>query len=442
MTLPQEVGKFIEKESLFTKKDHLLVAVSGGVDSMTLVQILHNQGYKIGIAHVNYKLRGKYSELDYQLVQQYCAENKLTFHHYCLTQEEKDNLKSGNLQEKARQLRYDWFKELAQKNQYDFICTAHHQSDHIETFLLNAIRGSGITGLTSMKSKNGLLRRPFLEIPHIRIQEYALQHGIPYRNDLTNFENDYDRNYLRNEILNKIENRLPKASTGLAKTMKILKNEVELFKTLLSKECDKWIDSTNQQTRIGPLSQLIKLDGHQSLLFHILSPYGYNASDLSDILRNIQLNGRQFINQHYSAEIRNDFLILHKNLFTKSIQIEILNIGDWQNGIGTLSIVNTDKMDMSENRNVEYIDSKKIKFPLYLKTANINDRFYPIGLNGKSKKLNDFLKDQKISNFQRKSVQVLSDKDHIIWVIGYRLDERFKITSHTQGFYKLEWIPT
>jgi tRNA(Ile)-lysidine synthase len=281
-----------------------------------------------------------------------------------------------------------------------------------------------------------------LKISKLRIEEYAQQNSIPYRDDLTNFENDYDRNFIRNEIINRITNNIPRASVGMSNTINILSNEVDLFKSLLNKETNQWVNKISAEIKIGPLSQLVQINGHHSLLFHILNPYDYNNSDINDILQDIHTNGRQFNSHQYSAEIRNDYLLLNDKHSPITSQIEIKSFGNWQNEKGMLTITSTNQVIKSESHNEEYIDASHLKFPLFLRNAEKDDWFCPIGMKGKSKKLNDFFKDQKLSSFQKKSSQVLCDQEKIIWVIGLRLDDRSKIEPNTTLVCKLEWRPS
>ena len=207
MSLSKQVVKFIEKENLFTKTDHLLVAVSGGVDSMVLLHILHNQGYTISVAHVNYKLRDIDSDYDYELVRNYCSDHSISFHYYPLSTSEKLSLKRGNLQEKARRIRHLWFNTLLKDNDCRYLCTAHHCNDQIETFIFNSIRGSGLTGLTSMRAIKDDIRRPLFAQLKSKIIEYAWDNKVPFRQDQSNLESTYDRNFIRNEILEKINEK-------------------------------------------------------------------------------------------------------------------------------------------------------------------------------------------------------------------------------------------
>lgn len=440
MDLALEVGKFIEKESLFTKKDRLLVAVSGGVDSMVLLQVLHNQGYTLGIAHVNYKLRMNDSEQDYFLVQKHSNQLNLPLHVYPLSDKEKMELKRGNLQAKAREIRYRWFNELSQEFGYKYLCIAHHQDDQIETFFINASRGSGIKGLTSMKAKKASIRRPLLAFRKKDIEDYALSQRIPFRNDLSNFQNDYDRNFIRNEVITRIVERMPRAEMGLGTTLDILTDERKLFNHLIIKELDNWILENPEAIKVGPLTKMISFPGCRSLMHHILSSYDFNSADVDDILTNISKNGRIFKSISHVAEISNDFLWIKKESTSNKINYEISDEGQYKCNNGTLDIKKVEQSAFLKSDLIEFIDADKAPFPWIIRNVAEGDRFCPIGMHGRSKKLSDFMNELKIPNITKNDLMVITCQSEIIWVVGHRLDHRVRITASTKNIIKVQLV--
>lgn len=439
MSLSEEVVKFIEKENLFGHSDHLLVAVSGGVDSMVLLQILHNQGFKVSVAHVNYKLRDIDSDRDYELVKAYCDNNKLTFHFYPLSDEEKHNLKRGNLQEKARKIRHQWFRTLMEQHSYQYLCTAHHKNDQIETFFLNSIRGSGLVGLTSMSAIKNEIRRPLLPWFKSQITTYAHDNKIHFRTDQTNLESTYDRNYLRNEILEKVYARFEKSKAGLAKTNEILNDEKLLLEYLVSKSQSKWVTVQDDIVKIGPITELRKVSGTRTLLFRYLTPYGYNVSTVDDILSSHEHNGALFLSDSHEAVVHDSFLFIRSKEVQKITDQSIKGTGIWETETHMLNIRKVNHKEWSTEPNKELIDLDKVEFPLTLRSYQEGDRFYPIGMRGRSKLLSDYFVDKKLMTFDKEKVKLLCTKDQIIWVVGYRLDDRYKVTDNTTNIGEISW---
>ena len=441
MNLKQQVLKFIEKEDLFKPSDHLLLAVSGGLDSMAMLHLIQSMGYKIQVAHINYKLRGKESDLDEQIVEQFCESNAVKLHTYALNKEQIKNLKSGNLQEKARVIRYTFFEEICAKHDLDLICTAHHSDDKIETSLLNIIRGTGLNGITALKAKNGLKRRPLLNSSKAQIKNYVNNHIVPYRQDKSNLSNDYDRNFIRNEVISKIYKRLPRSQSGWKNTIHHLQDEANLLNNLIAQQKEKWISFTHDQLSMGPISKLKDFKGSQSLVFRWLSEYGYNHADVINILVNADNNGARFITKSHEGIIHLDHLLIRPHISKEENKSVEVHIGQNTLPYGTLSIKEVNKFEITSNPNIEYINGSNFTFPLMVRSWIKGDRYQPIGLDGKSKKISDLFTDLKFNKFDKQKTGLLTTHDKIIWIIGQRLDQRFKVTESSNKIYQLIYTP-
>lgn len=438
MNLSQRVLKFIEKEDLFKPSDHLLLAVSGGKDSMALLFCLIELKYPVQVAHINYGLRGRESEKDQELVTNFCQEHDIPLYIYRLSQEEIDDLKKSNLQEKARNIRYDYMNQICKEQAINYICTAHHIDDKIETALINLTRGVGLNGLTSLRSKHLNIRRPLLGLSQREIINYVSYHAIPFRTDHSNLSNDYDRNFIRNEIIASINKRIARAPSGFTKSLNVLGDEAILLKGLINKEKSQWLSLENQLIRVGPLKRLKNIDGHTSLLFHLINAYGYNSSDVNDILKIEHQNGTIFKNDNYIGVIHDDYLLIKESEPSEYIY----HISEGINLIRQTQFVVEQVMtyDIDHNdSNVEYIDGDNIKFPLILRSWKEGDRFAPLGMGGKTKKVSDYYTDLKLNYFQKHDELILECNNQIIWLVNRRLDERFKIKSSTQCVYRISY---
>lgn len=442
MKLSQKIAKFIEKETLFQADDKLLVAVSGGIDSMVLLDILQKLNYKLGVAHVNFRLRGEDADQDEILVKNYSLSQGISYHSYVLSDEELDDLKKGNLQDEARKKRYKWFYDLLSEHQYQFICTAHHANDQAETFLFRSFRGSGLHGLTGIAAKNNQIRRPLLNTYKSDIVRYATENQINFRQDISNIASDYDRNYIRNHIIPDILRRFPNALHGMNHSLDLLKDQSALLDHLIAQEASKWRVETEFGIKLGPIDDLYSLPGHRSLLFKLIQPLGFNRSILNDMIQEAPRTGSVFYSPTHRAVINRDYIDIAKLDNPDAVDINIMDTGSYslpQNGI--LKITRLDDCSLTHDSLTEYVDADKISFPLNVRTYRDGDRFYPLGMSGKSKKLSDYFADNKFGLFQKEKTLLLTTHDQIIWIIGMRLDERFKVGEKTRSYLQLRFIP-
>ena len=429
MPLADKVHKFIEKESLFNKSSQLLIGVSGGVDSMSLLHYLYTSGYKVSVAHINYHLRGDESSQDQRLVESYCEAKDIACYIYELSQDQVSSLQSGNLQEKARDIRFDFFNAVMLEQQLDYLCTAHHADDQVETMLINMTRGANLTGLTSMRAQVGQIRRPFLSLDKSEIVAYTNQHDIPYRLDQSNLKSDYDRNFIRNEVLKAMYNKILRSQKGIRGTHRYLEEERRLRDYYITKERAHHLEQKGELTIVNSLSSIAEHGTPGLLLYYLIKDFGFNKTQADLILQRHGSEERYFSSATHEAVVKKEQLLIRLISEKTAVDVSISGPGSYDIGSGTLSLSPTDTTPFTSDPNVELSNIDFAQGPLTVRSWSIGDRFAPYGMNGQTKKLSDFFGELKLNKFEKEQVKLLVQGDQIIWVIGHRLSHYFRVTD-------------
>ncbi len=441
MSLSDEVQKFIDKNHLFSKNDKLLCAVSGGMDSMVLTDMLVQLNFQVHVGHVNYRLRGVDSDQDESFVRQYCKNNDLPFYSLIIDDETLNDMQKGNLQAKARKVRYDWLEKIRGEQKLDLIITAHHRDDVIETFFLNAIRGSGLTGLSSLKSSYKNIRRPLINNSRDEILQYSQLNNITYRVDRSNSDNKYDRNFLRNQIIPVLKKRWPFVHNKLARTIQNLRHDSTLLEFYNSKMRDDWLHAEGDQTILKPLDEFMEQEESILLGYHILKEHGFSYDQAIRIFEKKHESGRIFYSDKNIVCIDRNRLILRKSEVLPDVEIIMDQPGNFEVPGGILQISKSDEPIHSDNPNNIYIDSDKVQWPIQLRNWKPGDRIRPLGMNGQSKKVSDILIDNKLSLFEKGKQLIICDStDEIIWVIGLKISDSVRYEGKSTSFLKLEWV--
>jgi len=438
MSINDKVGKFIQKQGLLSTNAKVLVAVSGGVDSMVLLAVLTQLDFEIGVASVNYRLR-KESDAEIELVKNYCIQKELPFYSYTSSKSEQESLKSGNLQDKARKIRYAFFDSIKEDHGYNYLLTGHHQDDSVEGFFLGLLRGAGLAGLTSLISKASTLR-PLISCSKDDIINYAKKYDVPFMHDRSNYQNEYDRNYIRNEVIPVIEKRFLGGTSSIVKSISHLADTNKLLNYLCEKEIANYISYDDPYVRINRFSEIRNLPGNTTFLHLAIKDYGFTSSQIEDILETNTI-GAMFHTDTHEALFDRDCLVLRKKV---SLELETLIL----DGVGTYEIGKNEMIkvdigyekEVSHAENVGHFCREKIKFPLVIRKWKFGDRFYPLGMKGKSKKVQDLLTDLKLSRFEKENVRVVCSDKQIIWVINHRIDERFKITEASKEIVRVQFV--
>lgn len=439
-SLPEKFAEFNERKRLAHPKKRALIAVSGGIDSMVLCHLFHQAGFPFAIAHCNFGLRGKESDDDARFVRNAALKYKVkVFVKKFETQQYADEHKVS-IQMAARELRYAWFEELRAGKNFDLIATAHHLNDNIETIIYNLAKGTGIKGLRGILARQGHIIRPLLFASRAEIEAYRQEHIIDFREDSSNADDKYARNKIRHNVIPVLQEINPALENTFAEKIDLFGELERLYEHENKKLCKQLFLPRGNDVYI-PLAKLNNTPQVANALYEYLAEHGFNASHIEDMLSNRHSPpGSQYLSD--KARIIKDrrFFILtqlpEKDFTAKLIEekdSEVL-LGDKKLEISTIIAA---KLKISKSSGYAFIDKAKLEFPLLVRRWKQGDYFYPFGMKMKKKKLKKFFIDQKIPLNQKEAIWVIESNKKIVWVVGHRLDERFKVTEATKEVYKI-----
>ena len=416
----------------------LIIAVSGGVDSIVLFHLCLKLKLNFFVAHCNFKLREKESDLDEKFVRDLAIKHNIKFYTKSFNTKKLSSNYNKSIQMAARELRYSWFEELSKELNVKHILTAHHLDDSLETFLINLSRGSGIDGLLGIPRVNDTVYRPLLIFKKDEILSYAKENEISWREDSSNRKQDYLRNQIRIEVLPKLKEINPNLLDNFSKSIDRLQQSKSIIKDKID-DFIKNVSFTRDEKIYFEINKIKKVTNIDAYLYELLKRYNFTQWDDIRGLLDSQ-SGKQIISKTHKLLKDREHLILVKNsevenktaLINKSSKEVAVSLGKIK-----LSIA---KKISKEDSDVIYLDSAKLNFPLKVRNLLSGDYFYPFGMNGK-KKVSKYLKDKKISVFDKDKVLILeTSKNKIIWVVGMRLDDRFSVTDNTKEITKIELI--
>lgn len=442
MLLLEEFEKYINENELFTHDDRVLLTVSGGVDSMVLMSLAAAAGYRFGVAHCNFQLRGAESDEDELLVEKEAKRYGAKFFNKRFDTVGEMERTGESMEMAARRLRYTWFKELCDEHGYTVIAIAHHINDSIETFFINMLRGTGLRGLTGITTQLGRVVRPLMFATRKDIHDYAVAHHIPFREDSSNRSTKYLRNKVRlgvipmlreinpqiTTIMRRNISRLSQAQSFINASMDIIKREV------LHSEGDIWRLDVNRIDESLPRGYVI---------YEILnSEFGFKGDVVDSLCHALDngATGRRFYSREWVAVVNRGIVELTPIADDDDCEtiVDRSMIRSYAGGsvlyYNYTNIDFIDSLDLGEN--VALIDADKLKFPLTIRRWREGDWFVPLGMSGR-KKLSDYLIDKKVSLAQKRRQFVLVSGDDIVWVIGRRLDDRFCITKSTENVLRI-----
>ena len=419
------------------KSHKVLLAVSGGIDSMVLVDLFLKSDLNFGIAHCNFNLRAAESDADQKLVEEYALKNSIPFFitSFDTLAFAKDFKLSTQLA--ARKLRYDYFYELIKDENFDFVATGHHLDDSIETFFINLSRGTGIDGLTGIPLQNGKIIRPLLNFSRNEIEHYARENNLEWREDASN-ASDY---YLRNKIRHHLTPILREINSSFSKTFKNTLTHLQQAQSLIedaSRIVYKKVVTDELDYKKINIEELKQLPNYRAYLYQWLQPLGFTAWD--DIYNLAKAEtGKQIFSENYQLLKDRNFLIIAPKNNNFNEQIEIQEGTSDVNFHIKLLFCKVSEPFYTSNKTI-FVDDEKLSYPLLLRHWKTGDIFQPLGMNGKSKKVSKFFKDEKLSQIEKENAWLLCSGTEIIWVVGLRADERFKISNSTKTIIQIDLV--
>jgi len=437
----RQVENWLSKHIPNWSEKKFLLAVSGGRDSIALAHIFSDLAVNFSIAHCNYQLRGEDSDDDERFVKKFAKQLRVNCYSERFATQNILDTEGGNLQETARNLRYDWFDSLLKKHELDYIAVGTHLNDSVETLFMNLMRGSGLNGLHGILPIRDTIIRPFIETSRTEIDEYINSKGLGFREDKSNASNKYERNRWRNEIIPQLKEQYPHFDTALKSSIEHLQLANELVqkeihrttKHLLLYQENKWLISKNILSNLSPMAYY---------LYETLKPFGYNSATVNDLCNShLNKSGKQFFSSTHVLTIDRNYLIIGvlKNE-QKSTQTDRKILLSDQSILEPAPIAFNlldAPVQIEKRANFAYLDADKLSFPLTIRKWQPGDVFRPFGMKG-MKKLSDFLIDIKMSLPKKATQMVLISGNDIVWVVGQRIDDRYAVKDSTKKVYFAE----
>lgn len=430
----------IAHEQLLTSTDRLVLAVSGGCDSMVMLDLFHQMEHDFVVAHCNFKLRGAESDGDETFLRDYCGEHGIELFVQTFETREYAVQEGISIEMAARELRYQWFYELLDSLQYNYLLTAHHQDDLVETMLINLSRGTGIRGLSGIHPRKGRLVRPLLFASRNDLVAYANEKQVPYREDSSNKEFVHQRNLIRHQVLPLLETINPAFKANAAKTATILKETELVFNARIADEQSQFLSREGKHCFLE-VDYLKASSYPETLLFETLKPFGFTADLVQEINQALYADpGKVFYSTtHRLVKDRSNFILTpreEESLSRYYIEKDCLEINS-PIKLSFQQLSNDSLFQFSKNRLIADLDLDCLEFPLILKKWEQGEYFQPLGMNG-FKKLSDFFIDQKFSIPEKENCWILYSGGKVVWVVGHRIDNRFKITPETQSVIRIQ----
>ena len=420
------------------KNGKLFLAVSGGLDSMVLLHLFRQLKYDIAVLHCNFQLRGIESFQDQIFVQEYSIKNSIPFFY---TQFDTENFAKDyklSIQVAARELRYSWFYEQLEEQNYDFILTAHHADDNLETFLINLSRATGLDGLIGIPEQNDKIIRPLLVFNRLEIENYANENQIKWREDSSNASDKYVRNKIRHQLVPILKEIHPNFLASFQKTQQYLQQANEMVDDAASILFSQVVEEKGDAFYFN-VKKLSKLPNYKSYLYHWLKDFGFSAwEDIYNLVDG--QSGKQVFSNEYRLLKDRKYLILSTLIQEDTIDEYFIEKEQLEVKIPLkLAICKVSDISLASNT-IIFVDEDLLVFPLVLRKWKTGDFFQPFGMNGKEKKISKLFKDEKLSLLDKENTWLLCSNNQIVWVIGIRQDERYRIEKTTTNILKIQLI--
>ncbi len=430
---------FISEKKLFAPDDKLLIAVSGGIDSIALTHLCLAAGLQFDIAHCNFGLRNKESDGDEKFVKQLAAKYKVQFFNTRFQTQTLADKQGISIQMAARQLRYEWFNEILKIEKHSYLLTAHHKDDEIETFLINIIRGTGIGGLHGIPVQRNNIARPLLFASRANIEAYVIKHKLKYREDSSNNSDKYLRNKLRHKVIPILREMNPNLGSTIGKNIERILQVEQVYRQTINEKTQTLISTKEQAIHID-IKKLKACKPVEVFIYELLKPYGFNETICKDVA--LALTSSDSGQQYYSATHRllknRSQLIISPRLKSVQKKYSVTVKTKKTNKPVALSFskIKVQSYQLPSLPSIASLDYNKLKFPLVIRKWKKGDAFRPLGMNT-NKKLSDFFIDNKLSLVEKENTWLMVSGQDIVWVIGQRVDDRYKITVATKHIYKI-----
>jgi tRNA(Ile)-lysidine synthase len=431
--MQQKVQTYIQKHQLLTTNKPIIVGVSGGTDSVALLHILHSLGYSCIIAHCNFHLRTEESDRDELFVRNIAKVYQL--HYYITDFQTTDYAREHgiSIEMAARDLRYNWFAKLLAENDAQAIAVAHHADDSIETMLMNLTRGTGLRGLAGIAPRNKNIVRPLLGCTRLELENYLRENNLEHVEDSTNALCDYTRNKIRNEILPLLIEINPSARQTLYANLTRFNGTLAIYQQAISAITEKIVENVEDIVKLNIEKIKDQID-IPTIMYELLAPYNFGFKVIEQVIEHLDSeSGKIFHSEtHRLLKDRNYLIISAKS----DIENEMYSISQDDKSVNLpfkLTInrfSNSSDFQVSKEKKRVHIDASKVKFPLTIRSWQEGDVFYPFGMKQR-KKVSDFFIDNKLSLLEKEQVRLLLSGDEIVWIIGYRTDNRFRINTDT-----------
>ncbi len=439
------LGKFKEhwKSKFSSDTDSILLAVSGGEDSMVMADLFLKSHIQFGVAHCNFGLRGKDADLDEQLVRDWCAANTIRFHSVRFeTQKKSEEWKKG-IQETARILRYEWFEQIRAHFRYTRVATAHHGNDNVETLLINLFKGTGISGVHGILPENGKVIRPLLFATKEMIAAYAGANNIIFREDASNASDDYLRNAVRHNIIPAVQQWFPNGIANANESIARFAQAELLYKKAIEQERKKLIEQRGKDFYV-PIRKLSKREPLETLCYELMHPFGFSSAQVPQIIHLMSAESGHYLSSDTHRLIRNREFLIVTTLPTNHADLILVEAApctvDTGKEIFSFAI-QPKPQQISPDRNLAYLDLHHVEFPLALRIWKTGDYFYPFGMKMKKKKISRMLIDEKVPLHEKEHIRILESGKRVAWLCGMRIDDRFKITDTTESVLVVKRVP-
>lgn len=435
----KEFRRFLNRQCCVRNQEKILVGVSGGADSMALLDLLMHCKNEIIVAHCNFQLRGKASDGDEVFVREYCKSKNITLFSTKFNTVAYAQKNSISIEMAARDLRYEWFNWLCAEHSIRWIAVGHHLDDNVETFFINLLRGTGIRGLSGMNPVSGNVIRPLLFTTRTAIVEYCTNISIHYREDDSNNDASIIRNKIRHQVLPLLKSINPSFIATMEENMKLLHESDEFIYSEIQKNKKHLIVEEDGVLLIS-IKDINQFKSRRVVLYELLKEKGFSSSQIADITHSLDgESGRQFLSKDYRlVRDRYNLVLMERGEFSNGEfyinKDESCINNPFECKIRTFK-KNTD-FRFSKDQNLIHIDADLVEFPLTIRRWKQGDTFRPLGMIN-YKKLSDFFIDEKLSVVEKEQVWLLTSNDEIVWVIGHRIDDRFKISTKTHTILEL-----